>query len=82
MRSKSLTPEDEQLLLAVHCDNLKALLCVHQGASFHHHGTLASKSAISRWMATRFPHKMTFRKANKVVCTMQPEIKPAVVAIP
>ena len=64
--SKTLTPEDEHLLLMVCHDNPKALLCMHQGAIFHHHGTLVSKSTISRWMATRFPHKMTFRKANKV----------------
>ena len=54
------------LLLAVHCDNPKALLCMCQGAIFRHHSTLASKSAILRWMATRVPHKMTFWKTNEV----------------
>ena len=39
---------------------------MYQAALMQFNGTLVSKSTLSGWFKTRFPHSMTFRKTNKV----------------
>lgn len=63
--AKTLTLDDELVLLGVYYDNPKALLSMYQGALLAH-GTFVSTSTLSSWLRTAFPHKMTLCKTNKI----------------
>ena len=64
--SKTLTPDDELVLLSIYYDNPKALRITYQATLIQTTGTYVSLSTLSQWFKHRFPHKMTMRKTNKV----------------
>ena len=64
--SKTLTPPDELVLLSVYYQNPKAILAQYQWKLFQTSGKFVSRSTISRWLRSRFPHKMTLCKTNHV----------------
>ena len=63
---KKLTTQDEYVLLCVYYDNPKALLRTYQERLRRDTGTVVSPATLSRWFRKRFPHRMSFRKTNKV----------------
>ena len=64
--SKSLTPEDELVLLSVYYKNPKSLLSHYQTELLHTRGIFVSVSTISRWLRQRFPHKMSLCKTSHI----------------
>ena len=64
--SKTLSLNDESVLLQVYYSDPKSLLHNYQVALHQKTGTIVSKSTLSAWFQTRFPVKMSFWKTDKV----------------
>ncbi|KAL7561010.1 hypothetical protein ACA910_000095 [Epithemia clementina (nom. ined.)] len=63
---KSLTAGDEMILLLTYYSNPKTTLKTYQITLYQQSGTYVSRSLLSKWFYTRFPHKMILCKTNKV----------------